>query len=80
VGEEVAGILHPYLFARRQQHADREIDRMLRSRGDDDLLGIAAHPSRRLKIVGDSAAQLRRAARIGIAEMFGTQRAHRAMR
>jgi hypothetical protein len=78
--QEIAGILHPHPVARRQQHADRDVDRLLGAGGDDDLLGIRAHPARRLQILGDGAAQLDEAARIGIAEMLRAERAHRAMR
>jgi len=80
VGQRVAGILDPHLVAGHEQHADRDIDCLLGSGGNDDLLGVATHRARRPQIVADAPAQLDEACRIGVAEIVGSERADRAMR
>jgi hypothetical protein len=46
VSQRITWVFDPHIIAGREQHTDREIDCLLSAGGDDDLLGIAAHPSR----------------------------------
>ena len=51
VGQRIAGILDPHLLAWRKQHADRDVDRLLGARGNDDLIRFALNRARRPQVV-----------------------------
>ena len=75
----ITGILDPHLVAGREQHADRDVDRLLGAGRDNDLFGIAAHRARCPQIVTDVAAQLDEASGIGVAEVVSAEPAHGAI-
>ena len=79
VSQGVAGILNPHLVAGGEQHADRDVERLLRTGGDHDLLRLATHRARGTQIVADVGAQLDEPGGIGIAEIIRPELANRAM-
>jgi hypothetical protein len=79
VRERITRVLDPHVIAGLKQHADREVDGLLRAGGDDDLRGIAAYAACRPQIIADARAQLDQPGRIGVAEVVGTQGADGAM-
>jgi hypothetical protein len=44
MGQGIARVFDPHIVARRQQHSDGDVDRMLGPGGDDDLLGSHRTP------------------------------------
>ena len=60
------------------QDSDHEIDRVLGTSGNYDLLGIAFDGASRLKIVADDLSQFDHAARVAIAKMTCFQTPKRA--
>src|ERR1700730_12919479 len=67
-------VLDPYLIARRQQDADRELEALLGAGGDHDLARFAAHRAGRSEVIAKALAQPGQSARIGIAEIVGAKR------
>jgi hypothetical protein len=53
----VAGLLHPNAFSGIQQNVCTKEQALLRSAGDEDLRGIAAHRTRDAEIFGDCLAE-----------------------
>ena len=80
VGQRITGVLNPHLVAGREQHTNRDVDCLLCTARDDDLLGIAAHCSHRPQIVTDVPAQFGEAGRIRVTEVVRSQPTHGAMR
>ena len=56
-GSEVPRIFHPYRIALFQEQPCQQVERLLYSGNEDDLLRGAAHPTRRAQILGDCIAQ-----------------------
>ena len=49
VGQGITGVLDPDLVARRKQHTDRDVDRLLGAGRNDDLIGLATDRARHLR-------------------------------
>jgi hypothetical protein len=80
VGQRITGVLDPHLVAGREQHTNRDVDCLLSTTRDDDLLGVAAHRARRPQIFTDVPAQFGEAGRIRVTEVVRSQPAHGAIR
>jgi hypothetical protein len=79
MGQEVAGIFDPHLIARCQQDPDGDIDRVLGTRCDDDLLGLASHRARGPEIVAKASAQFDEPARVRVAKILRAKGEDRLM-
>ena len=62
----VARLLDPDLAVRLQQHAGRDVERLLRAADHQDLLGVATDGARRAQILGDRLAERPVAHRIAV--------------
>ena len=76
--QRIAGIFDPEPGRPPEATPDDQIDRMLGAGRHHDLLRITSNRARSPQIIADRATQFRQAARIGIAEVTGPERAKRA--
>ena len=67
----VARFLDPHGVAGVDQHAQREVDRLVHTFGDQDLIGLAAHRTRHAQMLCDGGAQGRVAAAMRIGQQLG---------
>ena len=72
--QRITGIFNPDLPVAIWKDADDDVDRLLRSRRDHDLFGIASHRPGRLQVFADRLSKLDRSARVGISKMARIQR------
>ena len=72
--QRINGIFDPDLPVPVRQDPDDDVDRLLRSRRDHDLFGIAFHRAGGLQIIADGFSKFDRSARVGIAKMARIQR------
>ena len=67
--KRITGVFDPTFQALQLEHPDNQIDRMLRSAGDDNLVRFASDASSGAQVLANQDAKLWQAARIGVSEM-----------
>jgi hypothetical protein len=77
-GTGVTGVLAPDAVLRLEDGAQHNAQRVLRSRCQHDLVGIAAQPARRQQMVGDGGTKFAAASGIAVVQMIGSESAHAA--
>ena len=74
----IAGVFDPNLFVHARKDSDDDVDRLLRSCRDHDLIGVASHGAGGLQVIADGLSKLDRSARVGISKMAWIQRTESA--
>jgi len=68
-GAGIARVLEPHAVARIEDQAANHLQRPLRARDDEDLIGGAGRAARRLHVFGDRLSELPKSCRIGVVEL-----------